>query len=353
MNAIIQITIGQLWLMAAMCSVTGGVVAATMCLSLRRWIPPMALLLMIGGVASGQEVQLPSGVVVSPESVSLGRALFFDKRLSIDSTKSCSSCHDPQHGWVDDGPVSLGVRNQPGIRRSQTIENAAFKRANFHDGRAVTVVGQASQPMVAQAELGNQSVQQVANRIARVRGYQTMFVDAYGRRVNGTDMLSAIAAFESTIVSSDAPIDRYARGETWVFNHQQERGRFVFFYEGCDRCHSGKNFTDGQFHNLLGRTRDRTGQLDIGRGKISQRQADNFKFVTPTLRDVGKRAPYGHAGQFPTMRSFVDYLNDPVVGAEVGKMNLTDDDCAALTVFLETAFESEHPPIVTEPSLPR
>lgn len=326
------------------------------------------LFALCGSSTRAQEIQtVAADAEPSADQIAVGLDLFFDKRLSTTNEKSCASCHDPDRGWSDPGPVSEGVsravrdrrgnvaRNEKqfGTRRSMTIENAVFKADNFHDGRARMLEGQVTQPIQAAAEMGNQTLQQAFNRIARIPGYQEAFQKAFGRGVNVTDGIRAIAMFERTVVSGEAPIDRYARGETWVFDEQQERGRFIFYYENCDACHFGRNFTDGAFHDILGATRDRTGQLDTGRGKITGRRQDNFTFVTPTLRDVGKRAPYFHAGQAADMRALVDILCDPPRGSELPGMELNNDDRAALARFLETAFESYRPPYASTPALPQ
>jgi cytochrome c peroxidase len=321
---------------------------------------PLVLVLALCGMACGQEVQLPDGVVRSPEVIALGQKLFFWKGLSIDNTKSCASCHDPSQGkWVDDTSVSTGVNNLLGVRRSMTVENAVFKKDNFHDGRAVTVAGQSLQPLIARAELGNQSVQQVMNRLAANEEFNADFLNVFGRRPNQADFAAAMAAFETTIVSGEAPIDRWDAGQHWVFTAAQERGRVIFFGSGnCANCHFGKYLTDNGFHVVLGATRDRNNQFDRGRGAITNNRDDNFKFATAMLRDVAKRKPYFHAGQAIDMPAVIEILNDPPEGSELQRMNWSEGQKDDLLKFLvgdgsfPGAFESYSPPIIEAPSLP-
>lgn len=316
---------------------------------------------------NGQDVRLPGGVSREPEAIALGQRLFFTTATSINFTKSCSSCHLPEHNWVDDGPVSVGVGDRLGVRRAMTIIDAVFKPDNFWDGRAVTVVGQSLQPLVAQAELGNASVRQVMDRLDSSPSFRAEFVKVFGRRPNtpsrdgtfGADFAAAIGAFESTIISGEAPIDRVARGETWALTEAQHRGEAIFFGKGnCSSCHFGHSLSDGEFHNILGATRDRNNRLDRGRGAITNRQQDNFKFATAGLRDVAGRAPFFHAGQAADMAAVVDILDNPPQGSELRRLNLSPDGKADLVKFLigdgdsPGAFESYVKPISTAPSLP-
>jgi len=315
---------------------------------------PIIAFLMLAGFALAEDPQTPGdNAEPSAAQVALGRALFFDPRLSTTGQVSCATCHKPEKGYTDDGPVSVGVNNQRGTRRAQTVLNAVYKQALFHDGRAAFLEGQVTQPLQAPAEMGNQTLGEAFGRIARIPGYQQLFLEAFGHTVNVSEGIKACAAFERTLVSSEAPIDRFIKGETWALDARQQHGVQVFYSSGCANCHSGEQFTDQQFHDILGRTRDRNGTLDTGRGKISRNNQDNFKFVTPTLRDIGRRAPYGHAGQFATMDDMVAYLRNPVNGVEINAHRWSDRDAADLAYALNTVWESYDYPLVTAPSLPR
>jgi cytochrome c peroxidase len=253
-----------------------------------------------------------------------------------------------------------------------TAEDAMFKRKLFWDGRAELEQGQATQPFVAAAEMGQQTLVDVfgtidrngrqvrVGRLGKIQGYQDIFQKAFGNPVNQTDAVRALAMLERTFVHGEAPIDRHAKGETWVFDKEQERGRVLFFGDGhCSQCHYGASFADGDFHRILGATLDNTGKRDIGRGKITKRQADNFRFATPTLRDVAKRLPWGHGGQYATAEEFVEMLNNPPEGSELQPLGFSVDDRAALVYFLvgrgktPGAFESYIPPFTSQPALPQ
>jgi cytochrome c peroxidase len=305
-------------------------------------------------IASAQEVQTADiDANPTPEQLALGNMLIHEKHLSTTGEKSCISCHDPDRAFTDGKPFSTGVNQQGGTRTSMTMEDAVFKPDIFWDGRAKLLEGQATQPIVAPKEMGQQTLQQAFNRIGQSQGYQGAFERAFGRGVNVQDGIRAIAMIERTIVHGEAPIDRYERGEHWVFNAEQNRGREIFFGNGqCTNCHFGPSLSDHEFHFILGRTQDRNGQLDRGRGAITNRREDNFKFATPTLRDIGKRGPFFHAGQANDLAGVVEILNNPPQGSELRRLGLSDDDKKALVTFLSTAFESYQPPTLAEVSLP-
>jgi cytochrome c peroxidase len=317
-----------------------------------------ALAFMLGlGLATfvrGQEVQTADiDANPTPEQLALGNMLIHEKHLSTTGEKSCISCHDPGRAFTDGFAASTGVNRQVGTRTSMTMEDAVFKPDIFWDGRARFLEGQATQPIVAAKEMGQQTLQQAFNRIAQSQGYQGAFERAFGRGVNVQDGIRAIAMIERTIVHGEAPIDRYEKGEHWVFNAEQNRGREIFFGSGkCTQCHFGPSLSDHEFHVVLGRTQDRNGQLDRGRGAITNRREDNFKFATPTLRDIGKRGPFFHAGQARDLDGVVDLLDNPPQGSELRRLNLSDDDKKALVTFLSTAFESYVAPTLAEVSLP-
>ena len=326
------------------------------------------------------EVQAANGDVnPTPEQLALGRMLCFEKRLSTDGSRSCMSCHKPELAFTDSTPVSSGVmrnrvqRNRrgqivnqisergEGTRFTPTLFNAVFKPLQFDDGRAALLEGQATQPLVAANEMGQQSLSQAFGRLVGT-GYEEEFRKAFGDEsysnqfrtyVNVQNGIRAISMFERTIVSGEAPIDRYAKGETWVFDKDQERGRMLFFSQGCTNCHYGKFFRDDDFHNILGRTIDRNGQLDRGRGGITNRQRDDFKFATPTLRELAKRGHYFHGGQASSLAAVVEILVNPPAGSELPRLQWSQYDKDCEVKFLQMAFESYSLPEIGEPSLPK
>lgn len=301
------------------------------------------------------------GVPMTPEQVELGRKLFFDARLSRDGTVSCSTCHRPDHGWAEPLPVSAGIRGQLGDKNAPTVLTAHLAPLQFWDGRVIGTELQSLQPLVNPLEMGNQSQQQVVNRLNRIDGYRSLSVLAYGGLLTRERMAHAIASFEASLLPNfDAPIDARLAGYTRQLDPAQERGFQVFARSNCMDCHAPPYFTDFRFHNNGAAAA--TGTLSPGRfgilGPNQRTAADVRAHKTPTLREIQATAPYTHGGRVATVRQVVDLYNvgwaeDRFRDPRVRPLGLTDREKADLTHFLETAFASPTFPRIQPPGLPR
>jgi len=267
----------------------------------------------------GFELALPAGLdrddfyvpednPITMGKVELGRALFFDTRLSFDNSVSCAACHSPQAGFADGLRVSLGIDAQKGGRNAPTVINRAFSRQQFWDGRAGSLEEQSIGPLVNPVEMGMPSHEFVVKKIGAIRGYRDWFKKIFGRNVNIDDLARAIASFERTVVSGNSAFDQFMAGKEGVLSESGRRGLALF--EGkarCTQCHAGSNFTDEKYHNLgvgWGGTR-----VDLGRYKITGNKQDIGAFKTPTLREIAHTAPYMHNGDFATLEEIVAFYN--------------------------------------------
>jgi cytochrome c peroxidase len=138
-----------------------------------------------------------------PAKIALGRALFFDRRLSADDKESCSTCHDPEKGFTDQLPTSMGIHNQFGKRNAPTIVNATFNILQFWDGREPTLEEQARRPILNPIEMGMPDEKSVVDKLTAAPEYQKAFVEVFGHPPNYDDMVKAIASFERTQVAFD------------------------------------------------------------------------------------------------------------------------------------------------------
>jgi cytochrome c peroxidase len=154
----------------------------------------------------------PGSPLTSPV-VSLGEKLFFDSRLSGDSTVSCATCHDPARAFTDGGPVSIGIGGRAGQRNAPTILNALYNKTQFWDGRVDTLEQQAALPITNPFEMGSASIRDVVSKIVGDTDYQRQFTRAFGRDVNEQDILTAIGTYERTLVSFDSPFDHFIAGD--------------------------------------------------------------------------------------------------------------------------------------------
>lgn len=319
----------------------------------------------------------PLGLKPTREMIECGRALFFDTRLSGNGTIACASCHNPATGWSDRNPLALGIvqrrtgRAGVGNRHSPTLINVAYSPFMFWDGRALGTAQQSLLPLVNPVEMGNRSEADVLTRVRSIPGYVRMFEKAYGPPTSGQGVVDplrlahAIASFEQTIVSFDAPIDRRLAGELDALSPEAEAGFGVFLQQGCMSCHKPPQFTDFLFHNSGTEfaARNPGERFDQGRAAVLPIQfrtpGMQRAFKTATLREVGRRGPFMHHGAFPDLARVVRHYGvggqrfdgkvDPQIDPRVAGMRFNEAAEKLLVIFLEEAFASEDYPMVTAP----
>jgi len=238
-------------------------------------------------------------------------------------------------------------------RRTPTILNLAWGELMFWDGRADSLEAQALGPVESTGEM-NLPLDQMLGKLEAMPSYRPLFDKAYpGEGISKATISKSIATFERTVVSGDAPFDRWVRGDEKAVSANAKRG-FMLFNEKalCSKCHSGWRFTDDSFHDI-GVAGD-----DIGRGKIMPDIAVlQYAFKTPTLRDVDRRAPYMHDGSEKTLGEVVDFYDRggkqrrPAVSEHVKPLQLTSEEKADLVAFLKTLTSQDKPVVV--PVLPR
>jgi len=300
---------------------------------------------------------IPEDNPLTPEKVALGQQLYFDTRLSADGAVACATCHNPRFGFTDGQAVSTGMKGQRGGRSAPTTVNRVFSSLQFWDGRAASLEEQAKGPMVNPIEMGNPSHAPVVERLRQVSSYREAFKRAFGTADFTIDHVAkAIACYERTNLSGNAPYDRFKAGDKAALSDAAQRGLALFEQKArCNRCHSGPNFTDEQFHNLgVGMTKP---QPDLGRYEISKQEKDKGAFKTPTLRDIALTAPYFHDGSAQTIEEVVELYNtgghkNPFLSKEMLPLNLSAQEKADLVAFLR-ALTGEIAFAVFAPELPR
>jgi cytochrome c peroxidase len=284
-------------------------------------------------------LQWPRANRYSAAKVELGRYLFFDKRLSADETISCATCHDPRFAFTDGAAVSTGIRSQKGNRSAPTVINRGYALAQFWDGRANSLEEQVKGPMANPIEMGN-THEAVVGKLRGIAGYRPMFAAAFGsEEINIDRVAMAIASFERTVLSGNAPYDRYKRGDKKAMSPEQVRGMAVFFDKAkCDKCHEGPNFTLNAYANL-GIGSDKP-EPDVGRFAVTKDPRDWGVFKTPTLREIEHTAPYMHDGSLKTLEDVVEFYNKGGIANKnldpnIKRLNLTDAEKRELVAFLK------------------
>jgi cytochrome c peroxidase len=241
--------------------------------------------------------------------IALGKQLFFDPRLSIDSSISCASCHDPKLGFSNGKAVGTGVGGAHGHRSVPTILSSGRQSFQFWDGRMKTLEDQALGPIQAPDEMA-MPLPTLTKRLQGIPDYAGQFAMLYGGAVTPERVGTAIAAFERTFMAPEDGTGRLMGGdETFLktLSQPQRAGYFVFRLKGCVSCHDRVDMRDDTFHNN-GIGTD-TPTPDIGRMKVTGDPADWAKFKTPTLRNVADTAPYMHDGSLATLRDVVDFYD--------------------------------------------
>lgn len=282
----------------------------------------------------------PSDNPYTPAKAELGWLLFFDKRLSIDGTVSCATCHDPKFAFTDGAAVSTGIRGQKGGRSAPTVINRAYSVEQFWDGRAATFEEQAKGPIANPIEMGH-THEAVIKALSAIPGYRERFRKVFGKdEVTIDEVAKAITTFERTVLSGNSPYDRFKAGDQKALTPEQQEGMKVFFSNNarCDSCHEGINFTNGKFANI-GIGMDRP-QPDLGRFNVTKREADKGAFKTPTLREIVQTGPYMHDGSMKTLEEVVEHydkggIKNNWLHQDVRELKLSPQDKKNLVEFLK------------------
>ncbi len=249
------------------------------------------------------EVPQPKDNKLTPERIELGKLLYFDTRLSSSGKVSCATCHHPKRGWTDEKPVAkaVGHEGRVGPRNSPVVLNTAYQSRQFWDGRARTLEQQALGPIEADVEM-NMPLDVLIPKLNKIKGYVELFEKAYpGEGLTEDTLAKAIASFERTVVSTESPFDKYAKGDKKAISIEAKEGFELFKGKAaCVACHDGFNFTDGSFHNIGLYDGELQGK-ELGRYLVKMRAAWYGVMKTPTLRDITKSFPYFHDGSVKTL----------------------------------------------------
>lgn len=277
--------------------------------------------------------------------IELGKMLWFDPRLSLSGIVSCNTCHDLSTNGADTKPLSIGYAGRKGTVNSPTVFNAEKQIAQFWDGRAKTLAEQATGPITNPLEMA--MTPELAEGVIRsIPGYRPYFEKAFGsKNPTFSEIAEALAAFETTLTTPNAPFERYLKGDKNALTQQQIDGLKLFRRSGCIRCHSG-NLLGGTSFQKVGSVRPYvTDNSSKGRMDVSGKPWDEMMFKVPTLLNVERTAPYFHDGAVKTLPDAVKKMADIQLD-----MNLSEKQVEEIVAFLES-LNGELPKI-EKPTLP-
>ncbi|WP_412850341.1 cytochrome-c peroxidase [Chryseobacterium sp. PMSZPI] len=279
--------------------------------------------------------------------VELGEKLFNEKRFSADNTISCSSCHIQANAFADHNGQAIGIQNRVGLRNAPPIQNMMFMKFYNWDGNILELEKQPLVPIITHEEMGS-SIVEVIGKIKNDFLYKDLFRKTFGDdNITAERIYKSIAQYEYTLISANSKYDKVKRNEGETFTESETQG-YLTFQQKCVSCHSTELFTDQSFRNIGFPVNPDTNEA--GRGRVTGIPADYMSFRVPSLRNIEYTAPYGSFGQFPTLKSVLDYLNtgvveadnlDPILKNNGNRIPLTEQEKNNLISFMKTLSDSK------------
>lgn len=324
-------------------------------------------------------IPVPENNPLTREKISLGRKLFFDRRLSLNDTFSCAMCHIPEQGFTSNEiQTAVGIEGRSVRRNSPTVYNSAYAQLLFHDGREFTLEQQVWGPLLASNEMGNPSVGHVVRKISTLPDYRGKFESAFsGKKVSMLTIGQALASYQRVLVSADSRFDRwFYKNDSSVLTENEKRGYTLFSGKaGCSHCHQINQqyalFMDNDLHNTGIGYRESMGiqpetqkvQLapgvyadvdssvinsvghrkaaDVGQYEVTEDPADRWRYKTPSLRNIALTAPYMHNGSMSTLMDVIDFynqggINNLLLDKKIKPLGLTESEKSDLVAFLKS-----------------
>jgi cytochrome c peroxidase len=267
---------------------------------------------------------IPRTMEIDKNWVVLGKALFHSPLLSKDNTTSCASCHMVDFGGDDGFPVSTGINNAQGSRNSPTVLNAVFNFRQFWDGRASSLSEQVSGPIHNPIEMGSSWTDIIPKLNNDSYFYQT-FNKLSSLGITSNNIIKAITIYEQSLITPNAPIDKYLLGDSTALTNQQIRGLKLFVNYGCATCHQGRNI-GGNIYQKLGRISSIPKELtkDFGQFEVTHNEADKYIFKVPSLRNIADTAPYFHNGSIDNLPDAVNIMARTQLARELSASEIED-----------------------------
>jgi cytochrome c peroxidase len=248
---------------------------------------------------------------ITDDGATLGRVLFYDKKLSLNNQVACASCHHQENGFADPVALSTGFQGQKTTRNASTIVNAGLEHKLFWDMRANTIEDLSLRPVSNHIEMGIEDMSKLSEKLAKISYYPDLFAKAYGTKdINGERISKAVSQFLRSMVSYSSKFDESKKNNFANFTASELRGKDLFMKKlHCGNCHGGDNLNTA----ISGEESFNIG-LDVvyndnGVGLRTGDRNKNGAFKVPSLRNVELTGPYMHDGRFKTLEEVVEHYN--------------------------------------------
>ncbi len=286
-------------------------------------------------------IEFPADNAFTKERWLLGKALFYEKQLSLDSSVSCASCHSQQFGFSDNVALSKGFKQRLGNRNAPSIINVAYHPNFTREGGVPSLEMQVLVPIQEHNEFNN-NILDIAKRLSTNQKLQNLSYLAYNRPLDFYVIPRALATFERSLLSGNSKFDQYKKG-TISLTEEEQKGMNLFFSDrtNCSDCHNGFNFTNYQFENNgLYETYN-----DPGRKRLTGLDSDLSKFKVPSLRNIEVTAPYMYDGSLPDLEAVINHYNSggkqhPNKSEKIKALQLSQDEKKQVIAFLKTLTDA-------------
>ncbi|HPJ55480.1 MAG TPA: cytochrome c peroxidase [Bacteroidales bacterium] len=258
-------------------------------------------------------IPIPESIPHNTDKAALGELLFHDSRLSIDNTVTCATCHNLNTAGVDNLDFSLGVFNQPCTSNSMSVFNAFFNTFYFWNGQASSLTDQTYQALLDPVKMGNDSLERIVEILSADATLSSRFLESYPDGFSESAITDALAEFHKTLITPDAPFDRYLKGEAGAIDEQAQKGYRLFKKYGCATCHNGTAMGGSSFefmgvaNNYFPDTRQ-IALEDLGRYSVTSLPSDMHRFKVPGLRNIALTYPYFHDASAKTLEDAVSKM---------------------------------------------
>lgn len=294
------------------------------------------------------EMEFPSDNKQTDEKVALGHKLFFEKKLSVDGSVSCYSCHQNEDGNGGADPTAIGAEGKKLTRHSPVIWNVGYLPALYWDGRAANLEAQAKGAWAGgNMGVGQDNLDKKANEVAALPGYKELFEKAFPGEEASADLVAkALSAYERTLICDETAYDKYAAGDKKALNEAQKDGLELFMGKAmCSACHAPPHFSTaymgkGTFFNVgIGIEGVEEKDIDVGRMGVTKDEKDWAAFKPPTLRNVTKSEPYFHDGHTDDLKKAVQFMagggyDNKNKTPLMSDKKLTDEEVDKIVTFL-------------------